>query len=61
MSDLDHLTEAIAQLQQARTLSDYSTLMTARLAAALAAAGINDEAKVLLIALQAIRDTSHVP
>lgn len=39
--------EAIAQLQQARGLSENSMLMTATLAAALGAAGKHDEANAL--------------
>jgi TolB-like protein/Flp pilus assembly protein TadD len=55
------LTEAVAELQQARALSGGSTLMTATLAGALAESGNEDEASAILAELEEIGLTRYVP
>lgn len=53
--------EAIAELEQARVLSQGSTFMTAALGGALAAAGRREEARAILRGLEEIASRKYVP
>ena len=55
------LSEAVAELQQARILSGGSTLVTATLAGTLAASGRDDEANAVLAELEQIGRRRYVP
>jgi len=55
------LTEAVAELQQARALSSGSTLVTATLAGALAMSGKEDEANAILAELEEVGLRRYVP
>jgi eukaryotic-like serine/threonine-protein kinase len=55
------LTEAVAELQQARALSGGSTLVTATLAGALATSGKEDEANAILAELEEVGLRRYVP
>jgi tetratricopeptide (TPR) repeat protein len=54
------LAEAITELQQARSLSHDSTLMTAALGGALAAAGKHEEARTILLELEDLSQRRYV-
>jgi Flp pilus assembly protein TadD len=55
------LSEAVAELQQARALSGGSTLVTATLAGALAMSGKEDEANAILAELEEVGLRRYVP
>jgi Flp pilus assembly protein TadD len=56
-----HLAEAVAELQRAQALSGGSTLVTATLAGALAAAGKEHEANAILAELEEVALRRYVP